>query len=66
MKIDDIRIYENKKMTIFLKNKYYYTGHIIKFLDNALKFKDKFGNTILISVEEITTITELSGGENER
>ena len=65
MKIDDIKIYEGKKITIFLKNKYYYSGYIVEFLEhNTLKFKDKFNNIILISVDEITTITELNGVED--
>ncbi len=63
MKIDDIKIYENKKITIFLRNKYYYSGHIIEFLDDALTFKDKFNNTLLISVEEIVTITESNSNQ---
>jgi len=58
MKIEDLRIYESKKITLFLKNKFYYTGHILEFLDDTLKFKDKFGNIILIDGNEIATITE--------
>ena len=61
MKIDDIKIYENKRITIFLKNNYFYSGYIIGFLEDALTFKDKFNNTILISVDEITSITGLNG-----
>lgn len=63
MKIDDIKIYENKNITVFLKNKYYYSGYIVEFLDDTLKFKDKFSNTILISVEEISAITESNSNQ---
>jgi len=58
MKRTNIEKYKDKKITIFLKNRYYYTGHIVEFLDDSIKFFDKFGNVILISINEITAITE--------
>ena len=62
MKINDLKIYENKKVRIFLRNNFYYSGCIIKFLeDDTLKFRDKFNKIVLISAGEITTITELNG-----
>ena len=64
MNVNDLKCYENKKIKILLKTRFVYTGHIIEFLDDAIKFRDKENSIVIISLDNISTITELNGGYN--
>lgn len=58
MKKEDLKELEKKEVKIILKNNYEYNGRILDFLDEHLKFKDKFGALILISYDDIHFVKE--------
>lgn len=64
MNVNDLKCYENKRIKILLKTRFVYTGFIIDFLDDSIKFRDKKGATVIISLDNISTITELNGVQN--
>jgi small nuclear ribonucleoprotein (snRNP)-like protein len=52
-----------KKVTIYLKSGYKYTGHIESIEDSTIVFFDKFQSKILITPETIITLTEMGGAQ---
>lgn len=61
MKKEDVLCYDGKRIKILLKNKFIYTCIIEEFLEDSVRVKDKFGNLVTISFDEISMVTELSG-----
>ncbi len=65
MKKEDILCYERKKIKILLKNKFVYTCVIKEFLEDSIKIRDKFNNLVVISLDDISMITDLNGDRND-
>ncbi len=67
MKEEDLRSYEGKNIKILLKNGFVYTCEIKRFLGDCIKIVDKFDKEILISLDEISMVSEVSvmGDANE-
>jgi len=63
MKVDELKIYKNKKIKIFLKNKYAYTCVIERFNDESITVIDKFNKHLTISVEDISYVEEMGDDE---
>jgi hypothetical protein len=59
MKKEDLRCYEGKKIKILLKNNFVYTCSIQEFLEDCIKIRDRFGNLVLVSLGDISMITEI-------
>ena len=57
MKKKDIKRYEGKRLKILLKNNFFYTCNIEEVMQDCIRIKDKFGNSILISLEDISMVT---------
>ena len=66
MKKEDLLCYKRKKVKILLKNRFVYTCIIEEFLEDCIKIRDKFGNLVTISLDDISMITELRGEENAK
>ena len=47
------------KIKICLKNGQYFAGRILKITDNEIFFLDKFGQTVLIDVNSISSVVEV-------
>jgi len=62
MKKEDVLCYAEKRIKILLKNRFVYNCMIEEFLEDSIKIRDKFGNLVLISLEDIAVITEFNGG----
>ena len=60
MKREEVMIYENKKVKIFLKNKFVYTCRVISVLEDSIRIIDKYHNLITISLKDISIITEMN------
>ena len=65
MKKNEILCYEGKKIKILLKNNFVYTCFIEEYFEDSIKIKDKFGNLVIISLENISMITELNQRREE-
>ena len=48
--------YLDKNVFILLKGGYKYNGKIISINDDILEFKDKFGNDVYISIDNISVV----------
>lgn len=59
MKREDFNLYHNKKIKIFLKNSFQYTGQIIKVNDESVVINDKFNKLVTISIPEISYVEEM-------
>ncbi len=59
MKIEDLLWCEGKNIKILLKNKFIYTCKISEFLGDCIKVVDKFDKEILISLDEISVVSEV-------
>jgi hypothetical protein len=59
MKKQELLQFKDKKVKIFLKNNYCYTGQIIEFNESSLLFFDKFGLTSSFIYEDVIAISEV-------
>lgn len=55
----DIIQFQGKTIKLLLKNSYNYTGDILSISDDSITLLDKYHNTVLISINDITTIMEV-------
>jgi len=62
MEEKDVRFYQSKHVKIFLKNGNIYTCKIKDVSGSSVKFIDKFGMHITVSLSEIGSIVEISSG----
>jgi len=65
---EKLKIYENKRVFLILKNGLKYTGVIVSVDDDAISFRDKFNISMLISFNDISLLQEQPRGrwwENE-
>jgi hypothetical protein len=62
VKVEDLKIYRKKKIKLLLKNRFVYSCVIEEFLENSIKIRDKFGNVIIISVDDISVIGDSGDG----
>ena len=58
IKKNNYEIFLNKRVKLFLKNKFCYTGVVISIDNNSLLLRDKFNQNIIFNVESISTIYE--------
>jgi len=58
MKKEDLKGFENKEVKLVLKNDYLYTGKILKLSEDCLMLRDKYGEDILISYDNIKFVRE--------
>jgi hypothetical protein len=57
----------NKRLKLFLKNGYIYTGQIIQFLDdNSFVFFDKYGNNSNLNINMIEGFTIVDFPEDRK
>lgn len=59
MRKEDLKIFENKKIKIFLKCNICYTGRILKINDDSVLILDKFNSEILINLSDLGQIVSL-------
>lgn len=59
MKKEDVESYQGKRIKIFLKTTFVYTGLIIELTDSSVKIKDKYDSDVIISLDDISVITEV-------
>lgn len=56
-----LKTYEGKKIRLLTKNNLSYQTFDLRVLDNFISFHDKFGDSVLLSISEISKIQEVSG-----
>tara|TARA_Y100000296_G_scaffold87211_1_gene130621 strand:- start:3137 stop:3340 length:204 start_codon:yes stop_codon:yes gene_type:complete len=66
MKEEDIKIYVGKRVKILLSNNFVYTAVINVVSGDCIKIVDKFDNNVLISIRDITMITEIKQYRGEK
>jgi len=60
------KIIERKqKVILTTKNRGIYTGHILVYGDNAILFRDKFGDEMMFSIDVIESITPVREKEKK-
>ena len=64
MKYDEVKKYEKKKVLILLKNSFRYSGTVKTVNESSLMLNDKFKQDVLISLDEISVLSEYKGREN--
>ncbi len=53
-----LKEFEGKDIKLVLKGNFLYNGRIVSIAGDSLKFKDKFGDIILISLDNIKFVRE--------
>lgn len=61
MKSEEIRLFLNKRIRIFLIGNICYTGHIQTINEDSILIKDKFQNDILLNISDIQQIISIGG-----
>jgi hypothetical protein len=60
----DIEFFKNligQRIRLTLRNRFYYHGRILLLGGSFMKFKDKFGNELIINFNNISNIQVVSG-----
>jgi sRNA-binding regulator protein Hfq len=59
MNEEDLKMYINKKIKIFLKNNLHFTGKIEDLNNKKVIFRDKFGKSVILNLDIIDLIIEI-------
>jgi len=57
-----LKSFEGKRVKILTKFNIHYTATNFKVAGSSISFTDKFGNSVLLAVSEISQITEVQDG----
>ncbi len=55
---EHLQEFEGKEIKLVLKGNFQYNGKIVDIAGDSLKFKDKFGDIVLISLDNIKFVRE--------
>lgn len=66
MKKERLKHLKTKKVKLNLKNNYVYTGIVQSLNDDCLFLLDKFQTMVIISLDEIISISNLDGDDDEQ
>lgn len=56
MKAEELEVFKTQQIKIFLKNKRFYTGKIIKISEDTIHFQDRYGLLILINLSDLSAV----------
>lgn len=62
--MEELRLFLNKKVKIFTKNRSVFTGTLEEIYEKNLRLKDKFSEMILVNLDSIENVQEI--GRDER
>jgi hypothetical protein len=54
----DILKFNKKSIKVFLRNHFVYSGTLLDTSEQSITLIDKFGKQVLISLDDITSVTE--------
>ena len=66
MNVDEVKKYEGREVTLYLKNGYQFTAVIPKLTGDSFTFFDKYGKEVTIECDYISMIYEKEVGYDEQ
>jgi len=64
MRKEDLDLLLNKRVKLTRKNGFYYSGYIEHLDDDTLRFRDKYNNTLVLSLDDVSGVEEIKEAKN--